>query len=118
MVLEDRRHSIAEVSELTGVPDYTLRRWEIDFPQLKPKRNRAGRRVYMPEDIEIVRRLKQLLWHEKMTTEGARRRLSEEIHGEGRPRTSREALNLIDKIEAEARAILDLLDSAEPPGSP
>lgn len=95
---------------MTGIPAYTLRRWERLFPQLKPKRNRAGRRYYTNDQIDIIRRLKQYLYHDKMTTAGARRRLSEELRGEGRPKTGAEALALIDRIEAEARAMLDALD--------
>lgn len=107
---EDRRHTISEVSELTGVQPYLLRQWESRFPQLKPKRNRAGRRWYSTADIQIVRRIKYFLTHEGLTTEGASRRLDQELHGHGRPKTTEEALRLIDTIEAEARAMLDMLD--------
>ena len=111
MLQDDRRYSISEVSELTGVEQYVLRQWESRFPQLKPKRTRAGRRWYAATDISIVRRIKYLLWHEGLTTEGAVKRLDQELHGHGRPQTSEEALRLLDKIEAEARSLLDLLDS-------
>ncbi len=109
--LEDRRYGIAEVSQLTGVHDYVLRQWEARFPQLKPGRDRANRRFYKPADIAVVRRIKQLLWHEKMTTKGARVRLAEELRGEGRPRTRQEALDILDKMEEEIRTMLDLLEN-------
>jgi len=109
--VDERRYAISEVSEQTRVSAHVLRRWEGLFPQLNPGRNRANRRYYTQADIEIVRRIKYLLWHEKMTTEGARRALAEELHGEGKPRTRKQALELIRKIESEARAMLDLLDS-------
>lgn len=108
---ENRRYTISEVSEHTGVQPYVLRQWESRFPQLKPRRNRANRRQYGAEDIRIVLRIKQLLWHEKMTTAGAKRRLGEELRGEGRPQTKQEAQDLVDEIEQEVRSMLDLLDS-------
>ncbi len=106
----ERRYNIREVSELIAVKEYVLRQWEERFPQLRPKRDSANRRYYLAEDIEIARRIKQLLWYDKMTTEGARTRLSQELRGEGRPRTKKETLELIEKIDAEIREMLDLLD--------
>ena len=111
MSQEDRRYSISEVSELAGVETYVLRQWESRFPQLKPKRNRAGRRWYSMNDIAIVRRIKYYLHHEGLTTDGAIKRLDQELHGHGRPKTSDEALRLIDHIEAQARDMLNQLDS-------
>lgn len=108
--LESRRLGIAEVSAMTGIPVHMLRQWEARFPQLKPRRDRANHRYYTAEDVEVVRRIKQLLRQEKMTTEGAKRRLAEELRGEGRPATRQEAIELIEKIENEARALLALLD--------
>jgi len=114
MPSEDRRYTISEVSELTGVSEQTLRRWERQFAQLKPGRNRGGRRYYQARQIEIIRRIKHLIRTEGYTIDGARRQLTEELHGEGRPKTGAEALALIDQIEAEARWMLDQLDSGPP----
>ncbi|HNV22983.1 MAG TPA: MerR family transcriptional regulator [Candidatus Hydrogenedentes bacterium] len=108
---EDRQYGIAEVSHMTGVPAYVLRQWEDRFPQLKPGRDRARRRIYKPADIEIARRIKQLLWNENMTTKGARVRLAEELRGEGRPRTRKEALDILDTMEQQIREMLDLLEN-------
>ena len=110
---DDRQYKISEVSDMVDVPVHVLRQWEARFPQLKPRRDSANRRHYEKADIAIVRRIKELLWHERMTTEGARVRLAQELRGEGRPRTRKEALEIIDKIEDEVRALLDLLESDE-----
>jgi len=107
----DRRYRIGEVAEMTGVAPHLLRQWEAKFPQLKPKRDRAGRRYFTAADIDIVRRINYLLRHDKMTVKGARVRLAQELHGEGRPRTNQEAIDLLDKIQEEVRAMLDILDS-------
>lgn len=107
---DTRMYRISAVSEMTGVPEYVLRQWEDRFPQLKPKRDRANRRWYGAADIDIVRRIKFLMRHEGMTTEGARKLLAQELRGEGRPRTSREIVDILDTMEAEIRRMLAVLD--------
>ena len=90
-----------------------MRLWTTRFPPIKPRRDRTNRRIYSVGDIEIARRIKQLLREEKMTSKGAAKRLEEELKGEGRPKTNTEALDLIDKIDQEVRAIVDILDKYE-----
>ncbi|PCJ51216.1 MAG: transcriptional regulator [Candidatus Hydrogenedentota bacterium] len=109
--LENRRYPISEVSEMLDIPLHVLRQWEARFPQLKPKRDQANRRYYQPTDIEILRRIKQLLHDDKMTTQGASKRLTAEMRGEGAPQTNSEAQELIDTIDTEARKMLDILDN-------
>jgi DNA-binding transcriptional MerR regulator len=106
----ERRYSIGEVSEMLGVTIRTLRVWEEQFKQLKPKRDRVKRRYYLHEDIEIARRIKQLLKSEKLSSEGARIRLTQEMHIEGRPRTKKELVDLVDAMENEIRDLLDKMD--------
>jgi len=107
----ERRYRIGEVAEELDVPVHLLRQWQQKFPQLKPRRDRSNRRYYTAKDIEIARRIKTLIRHEKMTIEGARIRLAQELHGEGKPRTSKEALELARSIEAEATALLGLIEA-------
>ena len=104
---------ISEVSELTGVAVHLLRQWEEKIPQLKPRRDRANRRYYLEKDIAIIRRIKHLVRHEKMGLDGVKIRIAQELHGEGRPRTKQEAIDLVDRIEAEVRAMQALLDTVE-----
>ena len=68
-------YRIGEVEELTGVPAYVLRYWESEFKLLRPKKNPAGQRVYRQRDLELVRRIKTLLYDERLTLEGAKKRL-------------------------------------------
>jgi len=70
-------YSISEVSRMAGVKDFVLRFWEKEFPSLKPKKNRAGNRSYQQKDIDMVNRIKHLLYEEGHTIEGARNRLKE-----------------------------------------
>ena len=72
---------IGEVAELTGVPPYVLRYWESEFKLLRPRKNHAGQRVYRRPDIELVLRIKRLLYEDRLTLEGAKKRLLQEARG-------------------------------------
>lgn len=66
-------YQIGDVTRMTGVKPHILRYWEEHFKELKPDKNRAGKRVYTDADIEVVLRLKVLLKDQKYTTAGARK---------------------------------------------
>ena len=68
-----------EVCSQAGLEPHILRFWEGEFPQLRPKRNSAGQRVYRERDIEIVTRLKNWIYDEGLAIPAARRRLKEEF---------------------------------------
>lgn len=68
-------YSISEVARITRLEAYVLRFWEKEFPMLKPRKNRGGNRMYQKADIEMINRIKQLLYKENYTIEGARNRL-------------------------------------------
>ena len=70
-------YSIGEVCDLTGLKDHVLRYWETQFDVLSPTKNRAGNRVYRPKEIEVILLVKHLLYEEKYTIEGARKKLQE-----------------------------------------
>lgn len=69
---------IGEVSELLGVEPYVLRYWESEFSVLSPKKSGTGHRLYRRKDVELLLRIKNLLYDKKFTIEGARQRLHEE----------------------------------------
>ncbi len=69
-------YKIGEVSRIVGVESYVLRYWETEFPFLKPRKSKAGQRVYTKVEIDLVRQIKHLLYEEKYTIDGVRRRLS------------------------------------------
>jgi DNA-binding transcriptional MerR regulator len=72
---------IGEVAEIAGVEPHVLRFWEESFSALKPSRSRSRQRVYRRRDVELVLKIKGLLYLEKMTIAGARRRLREDLDG-------------------------------------
>jgi DNA-binding transcriptional MerR regulator len=71
-------YRIGEVEQITAVPAYVLRYWESEFKLLRPRKNHAGQRVYRKGDIELVLRIKRLLYEDRLTLEGAKKRLLQE----------------------------------------
>src|SRR5262245_44296519 len=69
---------IGEVAELTAIPPYVLRYWESEFKLLRPRKNHAGQRVYRKHDVQMVLRIKSLLYEDRLTLEGAKKRLQQE----------------------------------------
>src|SRR5438093_11771419 len=72
-------YKIGEVCSLTGTQPYVLRFWESEFPSLAPRKNRSGQRVYRQRDIDLIQRIKTLLYEEEYTIAGARKVLESEI---------------------------------------
>ena len=70
-------YSIGEVSELTQLEPHVLRYWETVFSELKPKKNRAGNRVYKDSDISVIMKIKELVQEKKYSTEGAKKILKD-----------------------------------------
>lgn len=76
-----RYYSISEVSDMLGLKQHILRYWEKEFPQLRPRKNRAGNRAYTEKDIKTLLRIKELLYNEKFTIRGAKKQLQAEGGG-------------------------------------
>ena len=70
-------YSISEVSEITGLKQYVLRYWETEFIQMKPRKNRAGNRIYRSHDVNIIMEIKSLLYNRKFTIKGAQQHLKQ-----------------------------------------
>jgi DNA-binding transcriptional MerR regulator len=70
---------IGEVSEILSVEPYVLRYWESEFPSLSPKKSGTGHRLYRRKDVELLLRIKHLLYEKRFTIEGARQWLHAEV---------------------------------------
>lgn len=68
--------TIGEVAKLCAVKTHVLRFWEQEFPQLKPNKRRGNRRYYQRDDILLLRKIRDLLYFQGFTIEGARTNLS------------------------------------------
>jgi len=71
-------YKASEVCQITDTQPYVLRFWESEFPQLASEKNRSGQRVYRRQDIDLVFRIKKLLYQEEYTIAGARKAIDED----------------------------------------
>ncbi len=100
-------YSIGEVCELTELKPHVLRYWESQFKVLNPAKNRSGNRVYARREVELILLVKQLLYVEKYTIDGARQKLDEHRRGGSLRSAARAALEL-DTVEALERDLQSL----------
>ncbi|MBI5197234.1 MAG: MerR family transcriptional regulator [Nitrospirae bacterium] len=98
-------YKIREVSEITGLEAYVLRYWESEFPVLSPRKSKGGQRVYEQKDIDMVLKIKRMLYEEGFTIEGARKRLLQ-----GTPSVTQPEVVL--RIRQELQGILNVLNSS------
>jgi DNA-binding transcriptional MerR regulator len=104
--------SIGDVCTLTDLKPHVLRYWESQFKFLHPAKNRSGNRVYQRREIELVMLVKQLLYTEKYTIDGARQKI-DEYRKSGELRSVASAAldsQAVASMESELRALLALLD--------
>ena len=85
-------YRIGEVCRIVGVEAYVLRYWESQFPTLRPPKNKAGRRTYRPGDIELLLRIRELLYEEGFTISGARKQILRDRRDVAEPKASRKAV--------------------------
>jgi len=77
---EDKKlYKIGEVCRLADVQPYVLRYWETEFPPLAPNKSGGGQRLYTRREIDIILRIKQLLYSEGFTIAGAKKKLEGEL---------------------------------------
>jgi len=106
-------YSISEVSEITKLKAYVLRYWETEFSLLSPPKNRAGNRTYRQKDIEIILKIKDLLYDKKYTIDGARNCLKGKDADKSADYNSQVNSDknkiILSKIKDELRSILSII---------
>jgi DNA-binding transcriptional MerR regulator len=109
-------YRIGEVSRIVGVEPYVLRYWETEFPFLKPRKNKSGQRVYIKRDVELLLNIRRLLYQERYTIEGVRKRLGlVSVNAEVRPKHDlqkieiRQPARAIEHVKKRLREILSQL---------
>ena len=116
-----RYFTIGEVSELCGVKPHVLRYWEQEFTQLRPVKRRGNRRYYQHHEVLLIRRIRELLYEQGFTINGARNRL--DSHGTVRdePAEMQEAREAtlstadagasvnVEQLRKELLSVIDLL---------
>lgn len=105
--------SIGDVCELTALKPHVLRYWESQFRVLSPAKNRSGNRVYTRREVEFVLLVKQLLYTEKYTIEGAKQKLEEHRKSGGVRPAARRGLDTetVQLLEQDLKGILGILES-------
>ena len=103
-------YSISEVSDMVGVKPHVLRYWETQFKMLRPKKGRGGARMYRKRDVEILFQVKQLLYDQKFTIAGARRKLLDERGGKEQIELSFSHTDREEMIRALRRDMEGLLE--------
>jgi DNA-binding transcriptional MerR regulator len=109
-------YKIGEVSKIVGVEPYVLRYWETEFSFLKPRKNKSGQRVYIKKDVELLLSIKRLLYQERYTIEGVRKRLGlSAVQEESKPeldfskKENRQPSRVIEHVKKRLREMLSQL---------
>jgi len=110
-------YKIGEVGKITGVEPYVLRYWETEFHFLRPRKNKAGQRVYVKKDLELILQLKKMLYQERYTIEGVRKRFGEGMRREPEPevvpdkrmKSSQNPAEVIEFVKKRLKEILEQL---------
>ena len=113
---DDKYYRIGEFSRLTGVPPFVLRYWEEELPMLEPLKSPAGYRLYRQQDVDLVLKIKRMLYDEGFTLAGVRRHLRDLKNGGGLDAAITEPSTVSAEGEGEAvqlnrKMLLDLRDS-------
>ena len=104
--------TIGEVADLLGVQSHVLRFWEAQFSQIKPQKQRGGRRYYRPQDVELLQQIKQLLYGEGFTIEGAKERLAEVTGNSTVVEETKPLQSALEALHRELLAMREILRKA------
>jgi DNA-binding transcriptional MerR regulator len=108
----DAFRTISEVSEELEVPQHVLRFWETKFAQVRPMKRGGGRRYYRPDDIELLRRIRDLLYRDGYTIKGVQKLLREQkAEATAEATTAAEASTAAPALDAATRNELEALRS-------
>ena len=111
---EGRLYKIGEVCKIAEVQPYVLRYWETEFPPLAPNKSGGGQRLYTRREIDVILRIKQLLYSEGFTIAGAKKKLDIEIASSGGEVTPvapppKDVSKALGDVKRELNAILKIL---------
>jgi DNA-binding transcriptional MerR regulator len=106
---ESRLYKIGEVCKLADVQPYVLRYWETEFPPLAPNKSGGGQRLYTQHDLDVILRIKQLLYSEGFTIAGAKKKLEGEPD-EHPAAPQKDLVKALLNVRKELRALLQMLE--------
>ncbi|HET7108328.1 MAG TPA: MerR family transcriptional regulator [Candidatus Acidoferrum sp.] len=112
---DERFYRIGEVSRITEVRPFVLRYWEEEFPMLQPVKGHQGYRLYRQQDVDLVLKIRRLLYDEGFTIAGARRHLRDLENGGGLEAAVEELTSATvtegEAVKLNRKMLLDLRDS-------
>lgn len=100
---------IGEVSKLTGVEPHVLRYWETEFKTLRPKKNKASQRVYKKKDVLLILKIKELLYNQKYTIAGAKKRIESEQSLSDISSATPHLEETLNEVKTELKEVLEIL---------
>lgn len=100
---------IGEVSTMLGLEPYVLRYWETEFPSLNPKKSGTGHRLYRRKDVELLLRIKHLLYEKRFTIDGARQFLHEEARSAHKEIKQEQQILFSDPLPEIRRELAEIL---------
>lgn len=120
---DEKLYKIGEVCKLADLQPYVLRYWETEFPQLSPEKSGGGQRLYTKRELDIILRIKELLYRDGFTIAGAKKQL-EVVAAEPaplppppaapetapQPAMSASSSKVLQNVQKELRAILAMLE--------
>lgn len=89
-------YRMGQVCEMVDLESHVVRFWETEFPQLSPRKNSAGHRVFTAEDVTLIQTIKRLLHEEGFTIAGAQRKLADGLLGDEMTKSSSSATDTSD----------------------
>lgn len=98
-------YKISEVSQHTGLEPYVIRFWETEFPTLHPRKSKGNQRTYTKREIDLILEIKHLLYQERLTIPGARKRLRQSSQKD----QNQSIQHTISSVKKELEAIIHLL---------
>lgn len=101
---ESKRFKIGDVCKQADVQPYVLRYWETEFPPLAPDKTGGGQRTYTQRDIDVILRIKELLYTEGFTIAGAKKKLEAELRDGGEPKAPQKSEPAAPSAAADAPA--------------
>ena len=107
-VIPDKLYfKIGEVSQITGIEPYVLRYWESEFRIISPERSRSKQRLYTRKDLDMILEIKRLLYKERYTIEGAKKRLL------NKEKAAPKQVSMGFKEEKQRRVLLEIRDEVK-----
>ena len=106
-------YKIREVGKIAGVKAHVLRFWETEFPALSPRKGRNGQRIYRPRDIELILKIRKLLYEEGYTIAGARKHMGMSAPGSAPKNTLPVPKHLNDRSLPENEAMPSMPPEAD-----